>query len=101
MSGKKPIRTNIKNAPSGCQQRMCSKIGSEGCSAKPSLFGDERGNHENEELDKIKHEDFRDAQQYLKDKSIENGRVSFKIRSQMLENMPGNFKNKFRYQKEN
>ena len=37
---------------------------------------------------------------YFLDKSIENGILSFKIRSQMLENIPGNFKNKYRYQKE-
>ena len=34
------------------------------------------------------------------DKSIENGRMSFKIRCQMLENIPGNFKNKYRKEKE-
>ena len=34
------------------------------------------------------------------DKSIENGRMSFKIRSQMLEKIPGNFKNKFKNEKE-
>ena len=34
------------------------------------------------------------------DKSIENGRLSFKVRTQMLENIPGNFKNKFRNNKD-
>ena len=43
-------------------------------------------------LDPIKHEDFREAQKYLQEKSIENGRAAFKVRSQMLENIPGNFK---------
>ena len=47
-------------------------------------------------LDPIKHEDFTEAQQYLKDKSIENGRMAFRIRSQMLDNIPGNFKNKYK-----
>ena len=51
-------------------------------------------------LDPIKHEDFREAQKYLQDKSIENGRTAFKIRSQMLENIPGNFKNKYKNEKE-
>ena len=40
-------------------------------------------------LDPIKHEDFREAQKYLEDKSIENGRTAFKIRSQILESVPG------------
>ena len=79
---------------------MCSKIGSEGCSAKPSLFGDKRAKHENEELDPIKHEDFREAKQYLKDKSIENGRMAFRIRTQMSDKIPGNFKNKYKKEQE-
>ena len=45
-------------------------------------------------------DDFTEVQNYFLDKSIENERVSFKIRSQMLENIPGNFKNKSRNQKE-
>ena len=51
-------------------------------------------------LEPIKMDNFKEVQNYFLDKSIENGRVSFKIRSQMLENIPGNFKNKFRNQKE-
>ena len=51
-------------------------------------------------LDPIKHEDFSEAQKYLQDKSIENGRTAFKLRSQMLENIPGNFKNKYKNNKE-
>ena len=51
-------------------------------------------------LEPIKDEDFTEVQNYFLDKSIENGRMSFKIRSQMLENIPGNFKNKFRLEKE-
>ena len=47
-------------------------------------------------LEPIKNEDFTEVQNYFLDKSIENGRMSFKIRSQMLENIPGNFKNKCR-----
>ena len=51
-------------------------------------------------LEPIRHEELKEAQQYLQDKSIENGRMAFKIRSQMLENIPGNFKNKFKKDKE-
>jgi hypothetical protein len=47
-------------------------------------------------LEPIKGEDFRETQKYFMDKSIENGRTSFQIRTQMLKDIPGNFKNKFR-----
>ena len=47
-------------------------------------------------LEPIKGEDFRETQKYFMDKSIENGRMSFQIRTQMLKDIPGNFKNKFR-----
>ena len=50
-------------------------------------------------LDPIKHEDFKEAQKYLYDKSIENGRMAFKVRTQMIETIPGNFKNKFKKEK--
>ena len=50
--------------------------------------------------DHIKNEDFEEAQHYLHDKSIENGRMAFKVRTQMLETIPGNFKNKFKKEKE-
>ena len=51
-------------------------------------------------LDPIKHEDFREAKQYLKDKSIENGRMAFRIRTQMSDKIPGNFKNKYKKEQE-
>ena len=51
-------------------------------------------------LQLIKDDDFREKQAYFDDKSIENGQMSFKIRSHMLEDIPGNFKNKFRKVKE-
>ena len=51
-------------------------------------------------LEQIKMDNFTEIQNYFLGKSIENGRVSFKIRSQMLENIPGNLKNKFKDQKE-
>ena len=47
-------------------------------------------------LDAIKDNDFTEAQEYLKDKSIDNSRMAFKVRSQMLSDIPGNFKNKYR-----
>jgi hypothetical protein len=47
-------------------------------------------------LEPIKGEDFLGTQKYFMDKSIENGRMSFQIRTQMLKDIPGNFKNKFR-----
>ena len=45
-------------------------------------------------LQLIKDDDFREKQGYFNDKSIENGRMSFKILGHMLEDIPGNFKNK-------
>jgi hypothetical protein len=47
-------------------------------------------------LQDIKESDFSDFQPYFHDKNIENARTKFKIRSKMLENIPGNFKNKFK-----
>jgi hypothetical protein len=47
-------------------------------------------------LDAIKEEDFREVQQYFNDKSVENTRMAFKIRSQIIPEIPGNFKNKYR-----
>ena len=47
-------------------------------------------------LKNIKNDDFRQVQDYFMDKSIEKARMAFKFRSQMLENVPGNFKNKFK-----
>jgi hypothetical protein len=51
-------------------------------------------------LEPIKNDDFRETQEYFKNKSIENGRMSFRIRTQMLDEIPGNFKNKFRNDKD-
>ena len=47
-------------------------------------------------LDSIKEDDFSEVQDYFKDKSIENVRLGFRIRSEMVDKIPGNFKNKFR-----
>ena len=47
-------------------------------------------------LEDIKDEDFRDVQPYFDDKSVDNGRMAFRIRSQMVKDIPGNFKNMYR-----
>ena len=41
-------------------------------------------------------EDFSQPQEYFNHKCIENGRMAFRIRSQMIKEMPGNFKNKYK-----
>ena len=51
-------------------------------------------------MEPIKDDDFREKQQYFNSKSIENGRMAFRIRSQMLDNIPGNFKIRFRNDKD-
>ena len=45
-------------------------------------------------LDAIKDDDFQEVQPYFKDKSVEKARMAFKIRTQMLTEIPGNAKNK-------
>ena len=47
-------------------------------------------------LDNIKDEDFSEIQQYFTEKSVENTRMGFMIRTQMVPKIPGNFKNKYR-----
>ena len=46
-------------------------------------------------LEDIKEEDFRELQPYFDDKSVDNGRMAFRIRSQMVKDIPGNFKNMY------
>ena len=43
----------------------------------------------------IKDEDFSTVQDYFKDKSVENTRMAFKVRSKMVADIPCNFKNKY------
>ena len=43
-----------------------------------------------------KDDDFTEVQEYMKGKSIENCRMSFKIRCEMVQDIKGNFKDKFR-----
>jgi hypothetical protein len=47
-------------------------------------------------LEDIKNSDFSNFQAYFRDKNIENARTKFKIRSKMLEKIPGNFRNKYK-----
>ena len=43
----------------------------------------------------IKDEDFSQVQNYFHEKSLYKSRMAFKIRSQMVPDIPGNFKRKF------
>ena len=62
--------------------------------------------HHDEELKKkvqsskkmknVEHNNFREVQEYLKGKSIENTRMAFKIRCEMVEDVRGNFKDKYK-----
>ena len=47
-------------------------------------------------LQDIKNCDFKNIQPYFNDRNIENSRIKFKIRTKMLEKVPGNFKNKYK-----
>ena len=47
-------------------------------------------------LEKIKHEDYRAEQDYMKDKSIEKIRSQFRIRTQLVAMFKDNFRNKHR-----
>ena len=41
-------------------------------------------------------DDFRELQPYFDEKSVDNGRMAFRIRSHMVKDIPGNFKNMYR-----
>jgi hypothetical protein len=47
-------------------------------------------------LQDIKNDDFWKMQPYFNDSNLQNACMKFKIRTQMLEKIPGNFKNKYR-----
>ena len=47
-------------------------------------------------LDDIRFDDFYNEQPYMNEKSVEVGRMAFKIRCKMVEDIPCNFKNKYR-----
>ena len=46
-------------------------------------------------LEDIKNDNFRQMQEYYKDKNLANARMKFKIRFKMVDKIPGNFKNKY------
>ena len=48
-------------------------------------------------LKDIQGENFWQLQEYVKDKNIENARLKFKICSKMMDKIPGNFKNRYKY----
>ena len=48
-------------------------------------------------LKDIKEDNFRGMQAYFNDKNLSKSRMKFKIRTKMVENIPGNFKNRFKY----
>ena len=49
-------------------------------------------------MEKVKDGDFRKVQDYLFGKSIDNTRMAFKIRCEMVEEIKGNFKDKYKRQ---
>ena len=51
-------------------------------------------------LDDLKNEDFRNIQPYFMNKSLENTRLAFRIRTKLVKNVPGNFKNMYKNNKE-
>ena len=51
-------------------------------------------------LQDIKDDNFRQMQEYFKDKNLSNARLKFKIRSKMVDRIPGNFKNRYKYSEE-
>jgi hypothetical protein len=52
---------------------------------------------QSKKLQDIKNDDFRTFQNYFHDKNLYNARLKFKIRAKMVENVPGNFKNCYKY----
>ena len=47
-------------------------------------------------IEEIKDDDFKEPQKYMHFKSANTGRLAFKIRVKMVENIPANFKGKFK-----
>ena len=48
-------------------------------------------------LKDIENDHFRGLQEYFHDKNLKNARLKFKIRTEMVEKVPGNFKNRYYY----
>ena len=51
-------------------------------------------------LEHIQHEDIRKIQPYFFDKSVENTRLAFRIRTKLVQKIPGNFKNLYKNNKD-
>ena len=51
-------------------------------------------------MEDVKNEDFCKIQPYFCDKSIENTRLAFRIRTKMVEQIPGNYKNVYKKNKD-
>ena len=49
-------------------------------------------------LEDIKNDNFRNMQDYFNDSDLRSARMKFKIRTKMVEKIPGNFKNKYKFQ---
>ena len=47
-------------------------------------------------MNDVKDEDFSIVQEYFENKSVENTRMAFKVRSKMVADIPGNFKQKYK-----
>ena len=47
-------------------------------------------------LEAIKGDDFTEVQEYFNEKSVSNSRMAFKVRSLMVPEIPGNFKNRYK-----
>ena len=47
-------------------------------------------------LEDIRNSDFSHFQEYFNDRDLETSRMKFKIRSKMLDKIPGNFKNRYK-----
>ena len=52
---------------------------------------------ESKKLEDIKHSDLKNPQEYFNDKNMKNSRLKFKVRTKMLDKIPGNFKNKYKF----
>ena len=51
---------------------------------------------EKSKLDDIKEYEFKEVQPYFNEKSVDTARMAFKVRTHMVPEIPGNFKNKYR-----
>ena len=47
-------------------------------------------------MNDVKDDDFSEVQDYFKEKSVETARMAFRVRCQMVKDIPGNFKQKYR-----